>query len=80
MIIERIVNYNTDENCYIESSKWIVYGGKDYYLLSDGKMATNCYVLSADKKTLYKIAADGTWNSSLDITSLPSNDNVYASK
>lgn len=72
--------YYADENCYIESSKWIVYGGKDYYLLSDGKMATNCYVLSSDKKTLYKISADGTWNSSLDLTSLPSNDNVYASK
>ena len=72
--------YYADENCYIETSKWIHYANKDWYLLSDGKMATNCYVLSADKRTLYYINSAGEWNSSKDLSVLNSENTVFVSK
>ena len=72
--------YYADENCYILTSQWLNYSGKDWYLLSDGRMATNCYVVSADKKTLYKINATGEWDTNLDLIAAPSNENVFISK
>ena len=72
--------YYADENCYIETSKWIHYANKDWYLLSDGKMATNCYVLSADKRALYYINSAGEWDSSKDLSVLNSENTVFVSK
>ena len=72
--------YYADENCYILTSQWIEDKGKNYYLLANGEMAVNCYVLSADKKTLYWIDSDGVWNSNKDLITVPSNDVVFVSK
>jgi len=72
--------YYADENCYILTSQWIEDKGKNYYLLASGEMAVNCYVLSADKKTLYWIDSDGVWNSNKDLITVPSNDVVFVSK
>jgi len=72
--------YYADENCYVLTSQWIEDKGKNYYLLASGEMAVNCYVLSADKKTLYWIDSNGVWNSNKDLITVPSNDVVFVSK
>lgn len=72
--------YFADDNCYILTSQWVKSGGKDYYMLSSGEMATNCYVISADKTTLYKITPDGTWDTSFDLVTMKDNNTVFISK
>ena len=53
--------YYFDEKSVMQTSKWISDKGKDYYVTSDGAMATNAYVQSKSQSIYYWVGDDGAW-------------------
>ena len=53
--------YYFDGNGIMQASKWISDKGKDYYVCSDGAMATNAYVKSTTENIYYWVGDDGAW-------------------
>ena len=61
--------YYFDGNGIMQYSKWISDKGKEYYLCSDGAMATNAYVKSTSRDVYYWVGEDGAWQPEWDTAS-----------
>lgn len=66
--------YLGNENAVMQTSQWIRWKGKDYYLDKDGKMVISKYIKYHSDDLWYWCSENGSWDTSKDTSIHPATD------